>query len=121
MCFSMGLISMYCAALPNTIFIASFWNIRGCFCSSSNNKNNRNDIDNIVLSPPQITAAAGGTGQFAVQIAANMGCHVIGTCSSEEKVAFLKSIGCTRAINYKAENLDEVLTKEYPKGYVALA
>ena len=35
-------------------------------------------------------AAAGGTGQFAVQLAKKKGCHVIGTCSSEEKVQFLK-------------------------------
>jgi len=63
-----------------------------------------------------VTAAAGGTGQFAVQIAKLAGCHVIGTCSSAEKVEFLKSIGCDRPINYKVENLDAVLSKEYPKG-----
>ncbi len=63
-----------------------------------------------------ITAAAGGTGQFAVQLAKNAGCHVIGTCSSNEKVEFLKSIGCDRPINYKKEDLKTVLKNEYPKG-----
>ena len=63
-----------------------------------------------------VTAAAGGTGQFAVQWAKNAGCHVIGTCSSPEKVEFLKSIGCDRAVNYKTENLRNVLKKEYPNG-----
>lgn len=63
-----------------------------------------------------VTAAAGGTGQFAVQWAKNAGCTVIGTCSSTEKMAFLKSIGCDRPVNYKEENLGEVLKKEYPKG-----
>ncbi|XP_054707112.1 prostaglandin reductase-3-like [Uloborus diversus] len=63
-----------------------------------------------------ITAAAGGTGHIAVQWAKNAGCHVIGTCSSEEKVDFLKTIGCDRPINYKKESLDEVLHKEYPNG-----
>ncbi|XP_072317073.1 prostaglandin reductase 3-like [Eucyclogobius newberryi] len=63
-----------------------------------------------------VTAAAGGTGQFAVQFAKQAGCHVIGTCSSNEKAGFLKSIGCDRPINYKMENLGEVLRKEYPKG-----
>ncbi|CAG5133331.1 unnamed protein product [Candidula unifasciata] len=63
-----------------------------------------------------VTAAAGGTGQFAVQLAKLAGCHVIGTCSSDEKIAFLKSIGCDRAVNYRKESLDEVLSKEYPKG-----
>jgi NADPH-dependent curcumin reductase CurA len=63
-----------------------------------------------------VTAAAGGTGQFAVQLAKLAGNHVIGTCSSKEKVQYLHSIGCDRAINYHEENLFQVLKKEYPKG-----
>ncbi|XP_005109603.2 prostaglandin reductase-3 [Aplysia californica] len=63
-----------------------------------------------------VTAAAGGTGQYAVQLAKLAGCHVIGTCSSQDKVEFLQSIGCDRAVNYRQENLDAVLSKEYPKG-----
>ncbi|EDV29464.1 uncharacterized protein TRIADDRAFT_19171 [Trichoplax adhaerens] len=63
-----------------------------------------------------VTAAAGGTGQFAVQLAKAAGCHVIGTCSSSEKAEFLRNIGCDRPVNYKTENLDQVLKKEYPKG-----
>lgn len=63
-----------------------------------------------------VTAAAGGTGQFAVQFAKQAGCHVIGTCSSNEKAGFLKSIGCDRPINYASENLAKTLKKEYPKG-----
>lgn len=42
--------------------------------------------------------------------------QVIATCSSDEKAATLKKIGCDRVINYKKENLNEVLRKEYPKG-----
>lgn len=63
-----------------------------------------------------VTAAAGGTGQFAVQFAKRAGCHVIGTCSSDEKAGFLKSIGCDRPINYTAEDLAKTLRKEYPRG-----
>lgn len=63
-----------------------------------------------------VTAAAGGTGQFAVQFAKRAGCHVIGTCSSDEKVGFLKSIGCDRPINYATEDLGATLRKEYPAG-----
>ncbi|XP_028673044.1 prostaglandin reductase-3-like [Erpetoichthys calabaricus] len=63
-----------------------------------------------------VTAAAGGTGQFAVQLAKRAKCHVIGTCSSEEKAGFLKSIGCDRPINYKTEDVSAVLRKEYPGG-----
>ncbi|KAI5626416.1 prostaglandin reductase 1, partial [Silurus asotus] len=63
-----------------------------------------------------VTAAAGGTGHFAVQFAKMAGCHVVGTCSSPEKVEFLKSIGCDRPINYKEEDLAATLRREYPKG-----
>ena len=63
-----------------------------------------------------VTAAAGGTGQFAVQLAKLAGNHVIGTCSTEDKVALLKDLGCDRVINYRQESLHEVLKKEYPRG-----
>jgi len=63
-----------------------------------------------------VTAAAGGTGLFAVQLAKLAGNHVIGTVSSTEKVEFLKNLGCDRVINYKTEDLNSVLKKEYPNG-----
>lgn len=63
-----------------------------------------------------VTAAAGGTGHYAVQLAKLAGAHVIGTCRSEAKIELLKELGCDRAINYCTENLDEVLKKEYPNG-----
>ncbi|TMW57608.1 hypothetical protein Poli38472_003533 [Pythium oligandrum] len=63
-----------------------------------------------------ITAAAGATGQFAVQLAKLAGNHVIGTCSSDDKVEYLRSIGCDRPINYRKENVFDVLRKEYPRG-----
>lgn len=63
-----------------------------------------------------VTAAAGGTGQFAVQLAKLAGNTVIGTCSSDEKAELLKSLGCDRVVNYKKENLSAVLKAEYPRG-----
>ncbi|CAG2122993.1 unnamed protein product, partial [Medioppia subpectinata] len=36
--------------------------------------------------------------------------------SSDEKAKLLKELGTDRVINYKTENLDEVLTKEFPNG-----
>ena len=63
-----------------------------------------------------ITAAAGGIGHIAVQLAKLAGNHVIGTCGSEQKGAFLKSLGCDRVINYRRESVDQVLTDEYPEG-----
>ncbi|CAG2166065.1 unnamed protein product, partial [Oppiella nova] len=63
-----------------------------------------------------ITASAGGTGHIAVQYAKQKGCFVIGMTSSGEKAKVLKGLGADRVINYKTENLDEVLTNEFPKG-----
>lgn len=63
-----------------------------------------------------VTAAAGGTGHIAVQLAKLAGNHVIGTCGSSEKAALLESLGCDRVINYKEEDVDQVLQNEYPDG-----
>ncbi|CUG90525.1 quinone oxidoreductase, putative [Bodo saltans] len=64
-----------------------------------------------------VTAAAGGTGQFAVQLLKkHYGCTVVGTCSSEAKRDLLKRLGCDVVINYKTEDASEVLTKTFPTG-----
>lgn len=63
-----------------------------------------------------VTAAAGGTGQIAVQWAKLKGCHVIGMTSSEEKCNHLKSIECDCVINYRQSNVSDTLTKLYPEG-----
>jgi hypothetical protein len=49
------------------------------------------DLPNVCACPlPSTTRAAGGTGQFAVQLAALAGHHVIATCSSEAKAQLLR-------------------------------
>ncbi|OYD87806.1 alcohol dehydrogenase [Nostoc sp. 'Peltigera membranacea cyanobiont' 213] len=63
-----------------------------------------------------VTAAAGGTGHIAVQLAKLAGNHVIGTCSSEAKAKLLRKLGCDRIINYRTENLNQILKQEYPSG-----
>lgn len=64
-----------------------------------------------------VTAAAGGTGQFAVQLLKHVyKCKVIGTCSSDEKKEMLHQLGCDIAINYKAEDLGTALRKFSPTG-----
>ncbi len=63
-----------------------------------------------------VTAAAGGTGHIAVQLAKLAGNHVIATCGSEKKAELLKKLGCDRIINYRTENLDLVLKSEYSNG-----
>lgn len=63
-----------------------------------------------------VTAAAGGVGSYAVQLAKLAGNHVIGTCGDGAKARWLEELGCDRAINYRSEDVDAVLTKEYPHG-----
>lgn len=63
-----------------------------------------------------VTGAAGGTGQFAVQLAKLAGNHVIALCGGEDKAAMLRSLGADRVINYHHESLDQILSQEYPKG-----
>ncbi len=63
-----------------------------------------------------VTAAAGGTGQYAVQLAKQAGNHVIGTCGTAEKAAFLDDLGCDRPIHYREEEVAPVLSDEYPDG-----
>jgi NADPH-dependent curcumin reductase CurA len=68
--------------------------------------------DEVVL----ITAAAGGLGQFLVQLARLAGNHVIGVCSGPEKVELLRRLGCDRPIDRRAEDVGDVLAREYPRG-----
>ncbi|KAK9286832.1 hypothetical protein L1049_015237 [Liquidambar formosana] len=63
-----------------------------------------------------VTAAAGGTGQFAVQLAKLAGNIVVATCGGKEKAMLLKDLGVDRVIDYKAEDIKHVLKKEFPKG-----
>ncbi|KAL4452074.1 hypothetical protein ABPG75_007736 [Micractinium tetrahymenae] len=63
-----------------------------------------------------VTAAAGGTGQLAVQLALLAGCRVVGTCSGGAKAELLRSLGCHRVISYREEDVKAVLKREYPKG-----
>lgn len=63
-----------------------------------------------------VTAAAGGTGQYAVQLAKLAGNEVIGTCGSDEKADFLRELGCDRPINYREEDVKAILRQEYADG-----
>ncbi|XP_050260145.1 uncharacterized protein LOC126705295 [Quercus robur] len=63
-----------------------------------------------------VTAAAGGTGQFAVQLAKLAGNTVVATCGGEEKAMLLKNLGVDRVIDYRAEDIKTVLKNEFPKG-----
>ena len=59
-----------------------------------------------------VTAAAGGTGAFAVQLLKKQyGCHVIGTCSGGAKADFLRRLGCDDVIDYTRDDVGEVLRR----------
>ena len=63
-----------------------------------------------------ISAAAGGIGHIVVQLAKLVGCHVVGITGDENKIALLRTLGVDRPINYRRENLSQVLATEYPRG-----
>lgn len=63
-----------------------------------------------------VTAAAGGTGQIVCQWAKHRGAYVIAMTSSDEKAEFLKSLNVDLIINYRKENVDDVLSKNFPDG-----
>lgn len=63
-----------------------------------------------------VTAAAGGTGLFAVQLLKLAGLHVIGTCSSQDKAQLLTRLGVDRVVNYKVEDLKKVRGPEMHPG-----
>ena len=60
-------------------------------------------------------AAAGGVGQIFCQWAKSLGCKVIGTVGSEEKMKIAKKNGCDLVINYSKENFIEKV-KDFTKG-----
>ena len=49
-------------------------------------------------------AAAGGVGQVFCQWAKSLGCKVIGTVGTDEKISIAKKNGCDFVINYSKEN-----------------
>ncbi len=56
-------------------------------------------------------AAAGGVGQILCQWANALGCEVIGTVGSKEKVEIAKKNGCHHVINYTDHNFVEEVEK----------
>ena len=52
-------------------------------------------------------AAAGGVGQIFCQWAKSLGCKVIGTVGSDEKIDLAKKNGCDEVINYSKEDFSK--------------
>ncbi|XP_020584610.1 2-alkenal reductase (NADP(+)-dependent)-like [Phalaenopsis equestris] len=65
-----------------------------------------------------ISAASGAVGQLVGQYAKLMGCYVVGSAGSDEKVSLLKNkFGFDDAFNYKQEtDLNAALKRRFPDG-----
>jgi len=59
-----------------------------------------------------ITAAAGGVGTAAIQLAASLGCAVYGMAGSQEKIDYIKSLGAAEGLNYREKDCFEQLKRE---------
>jgi NADPH2:quinone reductase len=56
-----------------------------------------------------VLGASGGVGQAAVEIGKAMGARVIACASSDDKLAFCKSLGADETVNYETTDLKEAL------------
>jgi NADPH-dependent curcumin reductase CurA len=64
-----------------------------------------------------VSAAAGAVGSIVCQIAKAKGCYVVGSVGSDEKAAYLKSLGVDETINYRtAGDLNAAVAKAFPEG-----
>ncbi|KAL7143469.1 hypothetical protein ABFS83_08G193100 [Erythranthe nasuta] len=64
-----------------------------------------------------VSSAAGGVGHLVGQFAKMMGCYVVGSTSTNEKVDLLKTkLGFDDAFNYKEGDLRSNLKRYFPKG-----
>jgi len=61
-----------------------------------------------------VTAASGPVESTVVQLAKAAGLKVIASAGTNEKVAFVKSIGADVSFNYKTQKMSDVLEKEGP-------
>lgn len=64
-----------------------------------------------------VSAASGAVGAVVCQIAKAKGCYVVGSAGSDEKCAYLREIGCDKAINYKtSSDLNAAVASAFPDG-----
>ena len=63
-----------------------------------------------------VSGAAGAVGSAVGQMARIAGCHVVGCAGSEEKLAWLRELGCEVAFDYRKEGPREGLARLAPDG-----
>ena len=66
-----------------------------------------------------ITGAAGGTGTFAVQLAAHVGAHIIVTASSRNH-PYLQKLGASELIDYAQTDFADAVLAAHPEGIDAV-
>ena len=59
-----------------------------------------------------ITAAAGGAGSAAIQLAVDAGAHVIATVGSNDKVQVCRDLGAETVVNYRTDDFVEVVLEQ---------
>ncbi|WP_205696397.1 NADP-dependent oxidoreductase [Conexibacter sp. SYSU D00693] len=65
-----------------------------------------------------VTAASGGVGHVAVQIARDLGARVVGT-ASERNHDFVRSLGADAVVDYGAQDVEAALREAAPEGFDA--
>lgn len=63
-----------------------------------------------------VSAAAGGVGALAVQLAKRRGHRVVASAGSAEKIAYLRELGADAAFNYRDGDFGELLAAAAPGG-----
>lgn len=65
-----------------------------------------------------VSAASGAVGQLVGQFAKSLGCYVVGTAGTQQKIDLLKNkLGFDEAFNYKEESdLNAALKRHFPEG-----
>lgn len=59
-----------------------------------------------------INGGASGIGTLAIQMARSAGARVSATAGSEEKVSFCRTLGATRALNYKTDDISAAFKED---------
>jgi NADPH:quinone reductase-like Zn-dependent oxidoreductase len=62
-----------------------------------------------------ITAASGGVGHLAVQLAGHLGAHVVAT-TSRRNIEFVEALGAETVVDYTSEDVVQAIHVRYPKG-----
>jgi NADPH:quinone reductase-like Zn-dependent oxidoreductase len=62
-----------------------------------------------------ITAASGGVGHLAVQLARHLGAHVVATTGTAH-VDFVSELGAETVIDYTTQDVKQAIHAKYPKG-----